>query len=356
VQEVLGDLAPSLSPEERAALGQDLLDPQQASFAQNQLTGLALANYADQELAQIAQAESNVVTIQPWGTGENDCVWNALKGAGYTDEQIVEYGLIDQIAEMNNLEDPNLVHPGQQLAVPTPEALNRPQMEELFDASVDYVQKNDAWTQAAAAESAVPPAEEPGYQFPDPLPPVVRPPQPAEWPDLSGVSPVIPPSDKGQPSALDGVLQFGDGLIDHVNPTTGIQAGLNIVGIGLETGGDVISNLAEGDLAGAGSAYLNGLGRQIGVGAGYAAERIGNVVDMVEGANNYVNGVAGAVVEYGQGIAQITGNGLSSTGQAIQQVAGGDVVGALETIGAGAQERLDIALDTWSDIGERLFG
>jgi LysM repeat protein len=58
------------------------------------------------------------VTVEKWGSGKNDCVWNALKGAGYSDDEIKNQGLVNQVAQLNNLKDPNLVHAGQELRLP----------------------------------------------------------------------------------------------------------------------------------------------------------------------------------------------------------------------------------------------
>ncbi|HXE73421.1 MAG TPA: transglycosylase SLT domain-containing protein [Candidatus Nitrosotenuis sp.] len=70
--------------------------------------------------AQEAASDSpyTTVTIQKWGSGQNDCVWNALKGAGYTDQEIAQGNLVARVAELNGLKDPNIVHAGQQLRLP----------------------------------------------------------------------------------------------------------------------------------------------------------------------------------------------------------------------------------------------
>jgi len=60
------------------------------------------------------------VTIQPWSTGKNNCVYNALLGVGFTPQQIAEQGLIEKVALENSLADPALVRPGQVLQLPRP--------------------------------------------------------------------------------------------------------------------------------------------------------------------------------------------------------------------------------------------
>jgi len=86
--------------------------------------GYRAAYKLDSLMAQAAQDSVQFssgikeVTIQPWGTGTDDCVWNALKGAGWTDEEIRANGLVQEVARMNNLDDPNVVKAGQKLIVP----------------------------------------------------------------------------------------------------------------------------------------------------------------------------------------------------------------------------------------------
>ncbi len=65
---------------------------------------------------------TTTVTVGKWGTGDNDCIYNALIGAGYTKDQILNSDLIDQVAQMNNLDDPNVIQAGMQLKLPTPDA------------------------------------------------------------------------------------------------------------------------------------------------------------------------------------------------------------------------------------------
>ncbi len=68
-----------------------------------------------------AQPSTTTVKIEAWGQGEgqNDSVWNALKNQGYTDQQITDQGLVDEVAKTNQLDDPNVVQPGQELQIPT---------------------------------------------------------------------------------------------------------------------------------------------------------------------------------------------------------------------------------------------
>ncbi|MEW6281381.1 MAG: hypothetical protein AB1758_22420 [Candidatus Eremiobacterota bacterium] len=157
--QVLGDLAPSLTPGQRSEVADRLSDPDTAADAQDDLFALSVANYADKKLADMG---TNQVTVQPWGTGKDDCVWRTLKSSGWTDEQIRDQGLVDEVARRNGLEDPDLVHPGQKLDVPTPEEMR---MRNLFGASVNYlVAKYEAKAADAAYQQAVSDAEPGVYQ------------------------------------------------------------------------------------------------------------------------------------------------------------------------------------------------
>ncbi len=58
------------------------------------------------------------VTVQKWGSGKNDSVWSSLKSAGWSDKQIQSQGLVNKVAQMNHLQNPNIVQTGQHLEIP----------------------------------------------------------------------------------------------------------------------------------------------------------------------------------------------------------------------------------------------
>lgn len=83
-----------------------------------------------------AKEDTTTVTVGKWGTGQNDCVINALKGAGYTDQEIANGNLVDKVAQMNNLKDPNVVQVGQELKLPTRDgnaAANDPNVQKAVE-------------------------------------------------------------------------------------------------------------------------------------------------------------------------------------------------------------------------------
>lgn len=70
--------------------------------------------------------ESATVTVDKWKSGKNDSVEGILRNQGYSLKEIYtkdENGktLIDHVASVNNLKNPNVIQPGQSLTVPTRE-------------------------------------------------------------------------------------------------------------------------------------------------------------------------------------------------------------------------------------------
>ena len=99
-------------------LAQEAFSPEMASQLAEQLSALA-QTFGQEQISEEPQYVE--VTIQPWGTGQNDCLWNVLKGLGYSDQEIVDGNLVEEVAELNGIEDPDLVHAGQVVKVPARE-------------------------------------------------------------------------------------------------------------------------------------------------------------------------------------------------------------------------------------------
>lgn len=64
------------------------------------------------------------VKVQPWGTGEDDCLERILAKQGYSREEIYAknsegLNMLQQVASANNLRNPNVVPEGFELQVPT---------------------------------------------------------------------------------------------------------------------------------------------------------------------------------------------------------------------------------------------
>ena len=68
---------------------------------------------------EVSRAGQTTVTITKWKKGSkgNTCIWNALKNAGYSAKEIKEKNLVAKTAKDNNIENPNLVKPGQKLKI-----------------------------------------------------------------------------------------------------------------------------------------------------------------------------------------------------------------------------------------------
>ena len=67
-----------------------------------------------------SQVQYSTVKIQKWkkGSKANNSVWNCLRNAGYTNKEIKEKNLVQQVAKENKLKDPNVVQIGQELRIP----------------------------------------------------------------------------------------------------------------------------------------------------------------------------------------------------------------------------------------------
>ena len=63
-------------------------------------------------------SDYTVAAVQSWPGHKNDSVWKSLRMAGWTNRQIVNNNLVDQVARINHLKNPNLVYPGQNLQIP----------------------------------------------------------------------------------------------------------------------------------------------------------------------------------------------------------------------------------------------
>jgi hypothetical protein len=69
---------------------------------------------------------SSSVTVDGWKKGKNDSLEGILKNQGYSLSEIYSKDangktLVDKVASANNLRNPNVIHPGQELNVPSKE-------------------------------------------------------------------------------------------------------------------------------------------------------------------------------------------------------------------------------------------
>ncbi len=124
------------------------------------------------------------------------------------------------------------------------------------------------------------------------------------------------------------------------------RTALKMLGTGLETNGKVLGELATGDLKGAFDAGVTGAKKQVGNVTGYYKEQVGNVKDVAGGHAEFVQGGVGLIGTPIQGAARLAGNGLSTTGDTLTNLAEGDLNGAAKTYVAGAGNQVDIVGDT----------
>lgn len=150
------------------------------------------------------------------------------------------------------------------------------------------------------------------------------------------------------------------GAFEAVKGAVGIatapaRTALKVVGTGLETGGNVLGNLATGNLGGAASAVRNGAQQQVGNVTGYFTENVDNVRQIAGGHSEFVQGGVGLLGTPVRGAARLAGNGLTTTGQSLTSLGQGNLSGAASAYGQGVQNAVGIAGDTFGQQANNLF-
>jgi hypothetical protein len=95
-------------------------------------------------------ANAAEVSVDKWGKGKNDCLEHILKNQGFSLKDIYTKDkdgktLVQRVAETNGLEDPNLVHAGQKLTVPT---------QEVKTASTNELEKGEKTEHSVGTDKA----------------------------------------------------------------------------------------------------------------------------------------------------------------------------------------------------------
>lgn len=137
--------------------------------------------------------------------------------------------------------------------------------------------------------------------------------------------------------------------------TAPARTALKMVGTGLETNGKVLSELATGDIGGAIDAGVNGVKKQAGNVTGHFSDQIGNVRQIAEGHGEFLQGGVGLIGTPIKGAARLAGNGLSTAGNTVSELAEGDVGGAARAYTNGVGNQFDIAQDTASQQLSNIF-
>jgi hypothetical protein len=150
------------------------------------------------------------------------------------------------------------------------------------------------------------------------------------------------------------------GALDAVKGVVGIatapaRTALKIAGTGLTTGGNVLGNLATGNVGGAASALSQGAQQQVGNVTGYFGENVDNVRQIAGGHVEFLQGGAGLIGTPIRGAARLAGNGLTATGGAVTNLAQGNASGALQSYQTGAQNAFGIAGQTLGQQADNIF-
>lgn len=150
------------------------------------------------------------------------------------------------------------------------------------------------------------------------------------------------------------------GALDVVKGAVGIatapaRTALSMAGTSLTTGGNVLGNLATGNVGGAVSAAQQGASDQLGNVTGYFTDNVDNVRQIAGGHVEFLQGGASLIGNPVRGAARLAGNSLSTTGGAVTNLAQGNVSGAVQSYQTGAQNALGIVGDTASQQANSAF-
>ena len=127
-------------------------------------------------------------------------------------------------------------------------------------------------------------------------------------------------------SLLDGITKIGSEAVGFA--TAPLRTGAKMLGTGLETGGKVLTDVANGDLGKAATDYAGGIGKQVENVKGYGSEQLGHVQGVAEGYGDYLSSGASLIGEPVKGVARLAGTGLETAGKTTTALAMGDLGGA----------------------------
>lgn len=150
------------------------------------------------------------------------------------------------------------------------------------------------------------------------------------------------------------------GAFDVVKGAVGLatapaRTALKMAGTTLTTGGNVVGNLANGNLSGAASAATQGVQQQVGNVTGYFTDNVDTVRGIAGGTSEFVQGGAGLIGTPIRGAARLAGNGLTTTGGALTSLGQGDLSGVAQSYQNGAQNAVGIVQDTAGQQAGNLF-
>lgn len=155
-------------------------------------------------------------------------------------------------------------------------------------------------------------------------------------------------------SLLDGIKQIGSDAIGMA--TAPLRTAGKMVGTGLETSGNALTKLAEGDVGGAVGAVGEGAKKQVGNVTGHFGEQFDNAKGIAQGYGEVLTSGAAVIGEPIQGVARLAGNGLTTAGQTTTSLANGDIAGAVTNQVQGAGNAVGIVGDTASNQWNNIAG
>lgn len=143
---------------------------------------------------------------------------------------------------------------------------------------------------------------------------------------------------------IDGALNAVKGVAKIA--TAPVRTLGKVAGTGLTTAGNVVTNLAQGNVQGAAGAAVGGLKSQVGNVTGYFGEQVEGVKDVAGGFGSFVQGGVGLIGTPIQGAARVAGNGLSTTGNMVTQLSNGNLGGVAGAYNQGVDNNASIVGDT----------
>lgn len=156
-------------------------------------------------------------------------------------------------------------------------------------------------------------------------------------------------------SVIGGLSQMA-GAVASATVLNPLQTGARMLGTGLETMGRVAHSLSEGDLAGAGHNYLNGI-REQGSNVGRHFQGMGEAGShLLEGYGEYASSglqLLGQPVETCSNLAQTSARTWGRVGAALSS---GDAHGAADAYAGGLSRAGDLYQELASTQVERMFG
>jgi hypothetical protein len=132
------------------------------------LSSALMANFSDSDADTKAKEKSKDKTEPETTAGQvtvkqGDTVWGSLRTAGYSDQEIVQQGLVDKVAQASGLQNADQIRPGDVLNLPTREGGQvSGDDRQVSEQDINSDEKLKAAAEVAAAEAGLPADAVPG--------------------------------------------------------------------------------------------------------------------------------------------------------------------------------------------------